>query len=232
MRTVIFFCKIPRHETPNPHLYLTSWLQRLCLQRITMGSLLLQLLFTCTCIIAVELLLFTNNVALAFIPHQSTSIIITQRYPSKADGFPRHNLIQQLSAINNNKVVEITYPTPEEAASMGIRDWPQQFHSTNWSDMIPEGGIATRYVIEGKGRITVDYYEEDDLTYRKRINQRVYPGTLVEVDGEANILWEVDDSKEGMIILTPGYEEGGKLLTVGGFLVLLCTGLLFGSGLV
>ena len=142
-----------------------------------MGSLLLQLLFTC--IIAADLLLFTNNVALAFIPYQSTSIIITQRYPSSTS-VPRHNLIQQLSAINNNKVVEITYPTPEEAASMGIRDWPQQFHSTNWSDTIPEGGIATRYVIEGKGRITVDYYEEDDLTYRKRINQRVYPGTLVE----------------------------------------------------
>ena len=193
-----------------------------------MGSLL-QLLFTY--IIAAEfVLLFTNNnVALAFIPYESlTSIKQRRRYPSKAsDGtilyHPQHEVRRHtlfLSAINNNKVVEITYPTPDEAASMGIRDWPQQYHSTDWSDIIPEGGIATRYVLEGKGRITVDYYDDDDLSDRKRINQRVYPGTLVEVDGEANILWEVDDdsssssNKAGMIILTPGYEAEWKIQLV------------------
>ena len=61
-------------------------------------------------------------------------------------------------------------------------------------------------------------------------NQRVYPGTLVEVDGEAKLLWEVDDANEGMIVLTPSYEEGGKLLLVGGFLLVFCAGLLVGAG--
>lgn len=112
---------------------------------------------------------------------------------------------------------------------MGIRDWPQQFHSSTWSDTVSEGSIATRYVLDGKGRLTIDYYDDNGEMQRIK-NQRVYPGTLVEVDGEANLLWEVDDEKEGMIILTPGYEEGGKLLLVGGILAVFCAGLLIGSG--
>jgi len=112
---------------------------------------------------------------------------------------------------------------------MGIREWPQQFHDSTWTDSVAEGSIATRYVLSGKGRLTIDYY--DDAGERKRIkNQRVYSGTLVEVDGEAELVWEVDDAKEGMIVLTPGYEEGGLLLLVGGGLVLFCAGLLIGSG--
>lgn len=115
---------------------------------------------------------------------------------------------------------------------MGIRDWPQQFHSSSWTDAVPEGGIVTRYVLEGSGRLTVDYYDDDGVM-REVKGRRVYPGTLVEVDGEANLTWEVDGKGkdgEGMIVLTPGYEEGGKLLLVGGFLVVFCAGLLIGSG--
>eukprot|EP00985_Skeletonema_marinoi_P008259 scaffold3701_cov77-Skeletonema_marinoi.AAC.4 len=134
-----------------------------------------------------------------------------------------------LSSSTNNNVVEITFPTPEEAASMGIRDWPQQFHDKSWDESIPEGQIATRYVLSGKGRVTIDYYEDDNVA-RQRKNQRVYPGTLIEVDGEANLFWEVDDNgKEGIIVLTPSYEEGGKLLLVAGALVVFCAGLIAGS---
>eukprot|EP00578_Thalassiosira_sp_NH16_P009372 CAMPEP_0181122726 /NCGR_PEP_ID=MMETSP1071-20121207/25478_1 /TAXON_ID=35127 /ORGANISM="Thalassiosira sp., Strain NH16" /LENGTH=143 /DNA_ID=CAMNT_0023207737 /DNA_START=161 /DNA_END=593 /DNA_ORIENTATION=- len=130
---------------------------------------------------------------------------------------------------DTDSAVEITFPTPEAAASMGIRDWPQQFRSSSWTDSVEEGGIATRYILEGRGRVTVDYY--DDAGELRRVNnRRVYPGTLVEVDGEANLLWEVDDENEGMIVLTPGYEEGGKLVVVGGFLLMFCAGLLIGSG--
>ena len=65
--------------------------------------------------------------------------------------------------------------------------------------------------------MTVDYY--DDAGELGRVNnRRVYPGTLVEVDGEANLLWEVDDENEG------------KLVVVGGFLLMFCAGLLIGSG--
>jgi hypothetical protein len=42
--------------------------------------------------------------------------------------------------------------------------------------------------------------------------------------------WDVDDERTGMIVLTPNYEEGGKLLIVGGFLLVFCAGLLLGSG--
>ena len=111
---------------------------------------------------------------------------------------------------------------------MGIRDWPQQFHSKSWSESVAEGLLVSRYVLSGKGRITVDYYDDNDD--KQRISgRRVYAGTLVEVDGEANIYWEVE-SDDGMIVLTPGYEEGGKLLLVGGVLAVFCAGLIIGSG--
>lgn len=111
---------------------------------------------------------------------------------------------------------------------MGVRDWPQQYHSTTWTDDVPEGGIATRYVLEGRGRVTIDYYDDDNV--RRRVDgRRVYPGTLVEVDGEASLLWEVDDQDGGMVILTPGYEEGGTLALVGAFFVVFCAGLIVGS---
>ena len=77
--------------------------------------------------------------------------------------------------------------------------------------------------------MTIDYYEDDNVA-RQRKNQRVYPGTLIEVDGEANLFWEVDDNgKEGIIVLTPSYEEGGILLLVAGALVVFCAGLIAGS---
>jgi hypothetical protein len=88
----------------------------------------------------------------------------------------------------------------------------------------------TRYVLDGRGRVTVDYYDEATGESRRIENRRIYPGTLVEVDGEAKLSWDVDDERTGMIVLTPNYEEGGKLLIVGGFLLVFCAGLLIGSG--
>ncbi len=129
---------------------------------------------------------------------------------------------------SNNIVVQITFPTPEEAASMGIRDWPQQYHDKDWDESIPEGQIATRYILSGKGRVTIDYYDDENVN-RQRSNQRVYPGTLIEVDGEAKLFWEVDSKDDGIIVLTPSYEEGGKLLLVAGALVIFCAGLIAGS---
>ena len=133
----------------------------------------------------------------------------------------------ELSASTDNQV-EITFPSQDDAVAMGIRDWPQQFHSKSWSESVAEGLLVSRYVLSGKGRITVDYYDDNDD--KQRISgRRVYAGTLVEVDGEANIYWEVE-SDDGMIVLTPGYEEGGKLLLVGGVLAVFCAGLIIGSG--
>lgn len=184
-------------------------------------------------ILCVILVAVSTNTALAFIPQLSLTSLSSRRcgVSSKKAPQQQHHVIQ-LSAIKTDATtnpVEITFPTPDDAASMGIRDWPQQFHSSTWTDTVSEGSIATRYVLDGKGRLTIDYYDDNGEMQRIK-NQRVYPGTLVEVDGEANLLWEVDDEKEGMVILTPGYEEGGKLLLVGGILALFCAGLLVGAG--
>jgi hypothetical protein len=139
---------------------------------------------------------------------------------------PPHNVLLHSSKTTNNPV-EITFPTPNEAASMGIRDWPQTFHKTSWSESISEGQIATRYVLDGNGRVNINYFDNNGREASRK--DRVYPGTLVEVDGEATLNWEVDGDN-GMIILTPGFEEGGKLALVLGFFVVFCAGLLAGSG--
>eukprot|EP00984_Skeletonema_dohrnii_P005004 scaffold1769_cov132-Skeletonema_dohrnii-CCMP3373.AAC.21 len=192
-------------------------------------------------VVAVLLLILSTATqsAYAFAPpsnnHQCSSTSSPSR--SKCPTFSKtkrvHNKLSPLSPLSatssTNNVVEITFPTPEEAASMGIRDWPQQFHDKSWDESIPEGQIATRYVLSGKGRVTIDYYENENMDVRKRKKERVYPGTLIEVDGEANLFWEVDDVREGIIVLTPSYEEGGKLLLVAGALVVFCAGLIAGS---
>jgi hypothetical protein len=131
------------------------------------------------------------------------------------------------SSKSKDDTVEITFPTPDEAASMGIRDWPQTFHATSWTESVSEGQIATRYVLDGKGRVSIQYFDNNGRESSR--NDRVYPGTLIEVDGEATLRWDVE-GKEGMIILTPGFEEGGKLALVLGFFVVFCAGLLAGSG--
>ncbi|KAL7539148.1 hypothetical protein ACHAXR_010700 [Thalassiosira sp. AJA248-18] len=158
---------------------------------------------------------------------QASSTSTTPRTSTSRGG---NTILSATTSSTTDDPVEITFPTPDEAASMGIRDWPQQFHSTSWTDTVPEGSIVTRYVLDGKGRVTIDYYDDVRGEVRRMKNQRVYPGTLVEVDGEASLFWEVDSENEGMIVLTPSYEEGGKLVLVGGFLLVFCAGLLLGSG--
>lgn len=88
-----------------------------------------------------------------------------------------------------------------------------------------EGQIATRYVLEGNGRLSVNYYDDNGKEALRE--DRVYPGTLVEVDGEATLSWVVDGP---MIVLTPGFEQGGTLIAVGGMFVALCIGLFIGYG--
>jgi hypothetical protein len=144
--------------------------------------------------------------------------------------FAKNNIKQQYNT-NDEPAVEITFPTPTEAIELGIRDWPQQFHSSSWTESIIEGGIATRYILDGNGRLSITYYNNNDPggPCQSMNNVRVYPGTLIEVNGEAVLQWTVDDAKVGMIVLTPTYEEGGKLVLVGAALMVFCAGLIIGS---
>ena len=143
------------------------------------------------------------------------------------------------SSSSSSSLVEISFPTPNAAADMGIRDWPQIYHPSSWTESINtnnEGAKLTRYILDGRGRVTIDYVDiSTGQTCRIVNKQRVYPGTLVEVTGggESTLIWDVDnDPKQGtrgMIVLTPNYEEGNKLKLVGGFLLVFCVGLVIGS---
>lgn len=75
--------------------------------------------------------------------------------------------------------------------------------------------------------MNIDYY--DNKARRSHREEAISPGTLVEVDGEATLSWEVDGN-EGVIILTPGFEERGKLALVFGFFVAFCAWLVAESG--
>ena len=115
----------------------------------------------------------------------------------------------QLDAAN----MDITTPTPDEAAEMGARDWPQQFKKSDWSETVPDDKTVTRYILSGQGTVS-----STDANIQKR---RIGPGTLLEITGPANVEWSVNDGDE-MIVLTPGYEEAGLLLGVAGAFVVLC----------
>ena len=115
----------------------------------------------------------------------------------------------QLDAAN----MDISTPTPDEAAEMGARDWPQQFKNSDWSETVPEDKIVMRYILSGQGTVS-----SADANVQ---NKRIGPGTLVEITGPANVDWSVDAGVE-MIVLTPGYEEAGLLFGVAGAFVVLC----------
>lgn len=96
---------------------------------------------------------------------------------------------------------------------MGARDWPQQFKNSGWSEIVPEEKVVTRYILSGQGAVS-----SSDANVQ---NRRIGPGTLVEITGPASVEWSVNDGDE-MIVLTPGYEQTGLLLGVGGAFVVLC----------
>jgi hypothetical protein len=158
--------------------------------------------------------------------------------PLHATTTSRNGKKNDKASSSSSSLVEISFPTPNAAADMGIRDWPQIYHPSSWTESVNtnnEGVKLTRYILDGRGRVTIDYIDNSTGQVCRIINkQRVYPGTLVEVTGggEATLIWDVDDTPKGgtgMIVLTPSYEEGSKLVLVGGFLLVFCVGLVIGS---
>jgi hypothetical protein len=125
---------------------------------------------------------------------------------------------------NNNMVrmVVIQTPSSEEAASMGIREWPQQVKSKgmSWSEEVNTDTNVVRYILDGRGTLEIcsvvvvpRKVEEDSSvsanaakpTHRE-VTTIVEPGTLIQVHGPATLQWT---ALEEMIVLTPGFEEGG-----------------------
>lgn len=84
-------------------------------------------------------------------------------------------------------------------------------------ETVSEGQTLVRYVLDGKGSLTTDEGQ------RVSVN----PGSLIEVTGPGSMSWETSSE---MLVLTPGFEEGGKLAGVALALVVLCGALIAGVG--
>ena len=102
--------------------------------------------------------------------------------------------------------VEVSFPTPGEAADMGARDWPQQAKSGSWTENVESGGI--RYILDGSGTLSDGKSEV-----------RLGPGVLVTVLNDCSLEWTCEGE---MIILTPSFEEGPLLAAVAIILIGLC----------
>jgi len=125
-------------------------------------------------------------------------------------------------ATHLHAAITISTPTPDEAADMGARDWPQQAKSSpGWSESVPDDAVVIRYILSGRG--TVSYSSSGDGSGKTRGSPRrkIGPGGLVEITGPTDVDWTVEAGEE-MIVLTPGYEEAGLLLGVAGAFLVLC----------
>jgi hypothetical protein len=114
---------------------------------------------------------------------------------------------------------KLSTPSQDESVALGIREWPQQVKSGSWSENVRKSETLTRYVLEGTG-IVIIITEYD----RKTIN--ISTGSLLEVTGPTSLEWKAGTAE--MIILTPGYEEGGKFVFVAAMLFLLTGALVSG----
>ena len=108
--------------------------------------------------------------------------------------------------------VTVSQPSSDAAAAQGIREWPQQTKKGTWREDSEDGEILTRYVLEGTG--TVEIEEQGNAK-----SFQVAPGTLIEVDGKAALSWAATSSE--MIILTPGFEQGGVFAAVAAVVLIL-----------
>jgi hypothetical protein len=97
--------------------------------------------------------------------------------------------------------VRVSFPSSDDAASMGIREWPQLTKRGSWEEKSEEGTTLTRYILDGSG--TLDIIE---VNKGEGATQTLKPGTLIEVKGKAVLSWRCTSSE--MIILTPGFEQG------------------------
>ena len=105
---------------------------------------------------------------------------------------------------------------------MGVREWPQQVKKGSWTETAAPDAELVRYVLEGKGSLAI--VDENGGPPTKK---SVQPGTLISVTGPATLEWEA--SSVDMILLTPGYEQGGLLVAVGGGLIILMAALIFAT---
>jgi hypothetical protein len=154
------------------------------------------------------------------------AILVLQMLVSMSDAFMVRTIISQkimvqqsslsfiLSSSSRKKTnipvglemadVRISLPSSDDAASMGIREWPQVSKTGSWQEDSVDGKTLTRYILDGSGTLII----EDD-TDKTRTTQ-LKPGTLIEVEGKAVLSWKCTSSE--MVMLTPGFEEGNVFI--------------------
>ena len=93
--------------------------------------------------------------------------------------------------------------------------------SGDWTEQVKDGNTITRYILDGTGTVSIS--SDNDSTQLSAVG----PGTLVEVTGRASLQWS---TREEIIVLTPGYEEGRLLLTVALTLIAMTILLISGAG--
>lgn len=148
-------------------------------------------------------------------------------YPStsptkKFNVFERFPVTLSTSLASSTGNVVISNPSPDNAAEMGIREWPQQTRSGSWQETVQQDATVVRYILEGTGTLCIKTLEREK-------QNKIGPGTLIEASGQCDLIWDVKENQE-MIVLTPGYEEGGKLAVVAIGLIALCIALVVGIG--
>mmetsp|Transcript_23091 Transcript_23091/g.32533 ORF Transcript_23091/g.32533 Transcript_23091/m.32533 type:complete len:220 (+) Transcript_23091:54-713(+) len=141
---------------------------------------------------------------------------------------------------NSNDSIDARMISAEEAANMGIRDWPQQTKSMKqWSENVDCGKSLVRYVLQGSGKIVIEVPQEDaeatttitTASTSTLSEVQMAPGLLINVNGPASLDWiRANDNGEDIIILTPGFEEGGALAIVAFGFLALCVALIAGVG--
>ena len=109
-----------------------------------------------------------------------------------------------MSSFEHADLIRFTTPSPSEAESLGIREWPQQARSKgSFEEGVQEGQTLVRYVLDGEANVIV--VKTKNTPKEERSSMR--PGSLLEVRGEAKLRWQVES--EEVILLTPGFEQIG-----------------------
>lgn len=185
-----------------------------------------------------------NNQGQAKMKHLAILLVLTTlclihgftiQKSAKASFHPKNDILFLSSSTSSSSLISssrrkttlqsFTNPSQEESVALGIREWPQQTKTQlSWVEEVKEGNTLTRYVLQGSGDVTV-------VSSSKTLNKstKFQPGLLIEINGPATLNWK-RSSDEGVIILTPGYEQGGLLIGVGLSFVILCGALIAGIG--
>jgi hypothetical protein len=120
--------------------------------------------------------------------------------------------------------ISTSTPSQSESEALGIREWPQQAKKRGtFSESCGDGQTLVRYILEGTATVNVQTTTAENVSQSAKLSV----GTLMEVQGPCQVDWDV--TSEELILLTPGFEQGGSFAAVLGLLVLVCGVLLSGA---